>query len=159
MPKVESDTLYGRASLGLFDFLYVFLDYENQSSDFEDTDADLFGLGLGGHFDATNGVDLVGEASWLTADISSDLEDLDDENDGWQAFAGARWMALPVAQGGLELNGGLRWIDLEGYLSDDETTAWEAGARYHFLRLFSLGAKYRFLEDDGFWGVDARVSF
>lgn len=155
----DSDTLYGRASLGLFDFLYVFLDYQNQSTDFEDTDTDLFGLGVGGHIAATERIDFVGEASWLTADVSSDLSNLDDNNDGWTAFAGARWMALPVGNGGLELNGGFRWIDIKGVLSDDEVGAWEAGARYHFLKLFSLGAKYEFLEDDGFWGVDARVSF
>jgi hypothetical protein len=155
----DSDTLYGRASLGLFNFLYVFLDYSNQSTDFEDTDTDMFGLGVGGHFDVSNRLNLVGEASWLSADVSSDLPNLDDKNDGWMAFAGARYMALPIGNGGLEVNGGFRWIDVKGVFSDDEIGAWEAGARYHFNHLLSAGAKYQFLEDDGFWGIDARVSF
>ena len=155
----DSETLYGRASLGLFDFLFVFLDYQNQSTDFGDTDTDLFGVGAGAHLDLVDDVDLVGEAAWLTADVESDLSNLDDENDGWEAFAGARWMALPRGSGGLEVNGGFRWIDIEGVFSDDEIGAWEAGARYHFGKLLSVGTLYRFLEDDGFWGVDARLSF
>jgi len=155
----ESDTLYGRASLGLFDILYVFLDYQNSSTDFQDTDTDLFGLGAGVHLDISERFHALGEASWLSADVSSDLANLDDSNDGWQAFAGGRYLLLPVNDGGLELNGGFRWIDIKGLYSDDETGCWEAGARYHFGRLISLGAKYQFLEDDGFWGVDARVSF
>ena len=155
----ESQTLYGRASLGLFDFLFVFLDYQNQSTDFEDTDTDMWGLGAGAHIDITNRLDLVGEASWLTADVTSDLDDIDDDNDGWQAFAGARYLALPVGNGGLEVNGGFRWIDIKGVFSDDETEAWEAGARYHFGPLISVGANYKFIGDDGFWGADARVSF
>ena len=155
----NSETIYGRASLGFLDLLYVFLDYQNQSTDFQNTDTDLFGLGVGIHVDASPHLDFVGEASWLTADVSSDLANLDDSNDGWSAFAGARYLALPVNDGGLELNGGFRWIELEGVLSDDQVGAWEAGARYHFGRLFSLGGTYQFLEDDGFWGVDMRFSF
>ncbi len=154
----DADTLYGRASLGLFDFLYFFLDYENQSTDFNDTDSDVFGLGAGGHMDVTERLNLVGEAAWLTADISSDLASLDDDDDGWTAFAGARFLALCWNRGGLELNGGYRWIDVET-LNDSDISAWEAGTRVHFLRFFSVGAKYTLLEEDSEWGVDARISF
>jgi len=155
----DSATLYGRASLGFLDFLYVFLDYENQSTDFQNTDTDLFGVGVGAHLDLSNRVDLIGELSWLTADVESDLANLDDSNDGWEGFAGARFLALPVKDGGLELNGGFRWIELEGAFSDDEIGAWEAGARYHFGRLLSVGGTYQFLEDDAFVGADVRLSF
>ena len=75
------------------------------------------------------------------------------------AFAGARWMPLPWDGGGLEANGGFRWIDQEAILSDDAVGAWELGARVHFLKLFSVGATYQFLEDDSRYGFDARVSF
>ena len=144
---------------GLFDFLYLFLDYSNLSTDFNDTDSDSFGLGAGAHFALTPTLDLVGEAAWLSNDIASDLSTLDDSNDGWTAMAGARWMAAPWDGGGLELNGGYRWIDVKGLLSDDETGAWEAGARFHFLGHFSVGAEYTFLEDDQQWGLNARFSF
>jgi hypothetical protein len=48
---------------------------------------------------------------------------------------------------------------LKGLLSDEQTGAWEAGARFHFLKLFSVGASYSFLEQDRQWGINARVSF
>jgi hypothetical protein len=155
----DSQTLYGRASLGLLDSFYDFLDYQNQSTDFQNTDTDLFGLGAGVHIDVSNRLNLLGEASWLTADVSSNLSNLDDNNDGWSAYAGGRFLALPVGNGGLEVNGGFRWIDIKGVFSDEEIGAWELGARYHFNKLLSLGGTYKFLEQDGFWGVDARVSF
>jgi len=155
----DAKGLTGRASLGLFDLLYVFLDYTNPTTDYQDTDADSYGLGAGVHFGLTPALDLVGEAAWLTSDIESDLSTLDDSNDGWTAMAGARWMALPWDGGGLELNGGYRWIDMKGLLSDEETGAWEVGARVHFIKLLSVGVEYTFLEDDQQWGANARVSF
>lgn len=155
----DAKGLTGRASLGLFDFLYVFLDYANQTTDYQNTDADLYGLGAGAHFSVMPRLDLVGEAAWISNDIASDLSTLDESNDGWTAMAGARWMPLPWEGGGLELDGGYRWIDMQGLLSDEQTGAWEVGARFHFLKLFSIGAKYTFLEQDQQWGLDARVSF
>lgn len=157
----SSDAIYGRASLGLFDFLYVFLDYANESIDAlsDDIDSDQFGIGVGAHFGVAPKLDLVGEAAYLYADLSSDLSDYDDTSNGWMAFAGGRWMPLPWDGGGLEVNGGFRWIDQEGILSDDQTGAWELGGRLHFLKLFSVGATYQFLEDDSRYGFDARVSF
>ena len=87
--------LTGRASLGLFDLLYVFLDYANATTDFQDSDSDSFGLGAGVHFALTPKFDLVGEAAWLSNDIASDLGTLDDSNTGWTAMAGGRFMAMP----------------------------------------------------------------
>ena len=161
LDEIDDDAagLTGRASLGLFDLLYVFLDYANATTDFQDSDSDSFGLGAGVHFALTPQFDAVGEAAWLSNDIASDLGTLDDSNTGWTAMAGGRFMAMPWDGGGLELNGGFRWIDMKGFLSDEETGAWEVGARLHFLKLFSVGAEYSFLEDDRQWGLNARVSF
>jgi hypothetical protein len=74
-------------------------------------------------------------------------------------MTGARWMPLPWDGGGLELDGGFRWIDLKGLLSDTQTSAWEVGARVHFLKMLSVGASYTFLEQDKQWGLNARVAF
>ena len=155
----DSKGLAGRASLGLFSLLYLFLDYSNPTTDFNNTDADNFGLGAGVHFSVAPRFDLLGEAAWLSNDISSDLSTLNESNDGWTAKAGARWMPLPWEGGGLELDGGFRWIDMKGLLSQEETSAWEVGARVHFLKMLSVGAEYTFLEQDNQWGVNARVSF
>lgn len=161
LDKINDDAtgLRGRASVGLLGFLYVFLDYANQTTDFENSKSDSYGLGLGAHFPLHRNVDLVGEASWLSNDISSDLSTLDESNDGWGAFAGARILSVPWEGGGLEWNGGFRWIDLKGFASDERTGAWEVGARAHFLGHLSVGASYTFLEQDRQWGLDARLSF
>src|SRR5690242_11236756 len=114
----DAKGLTGRASIGLFDLLYVFLDYANQTTDFQNSDSDSFGLGAGVHFSLAPRFDIVGEAAWLSNDIASDLSTLDESNDGWTAMAGARWMPLPWEGGGLEFDGGYRWIDMQGLLSD-----------------------------------------
>jgi hypothetical protein len=155
----DAKGLTGRASLGLFDIAYVFLDYANKTTDFENSDSDNYGLGAGVHFAVRPNLDLVGEAAWISNDISSDLSTLNNSNDGWTAMAGARFLPVPWDGGGLELNGGFRWIDVKGLLSDEQTGAWEVGARVHFLKMLSVGASYSFLEQDRQWGIDARVSF
>jgi len=151
----DADGLTGRASVGLFDFLYVFLDYANQTTDFQNSDSDSYGLGAGAHFSLAPKIDFVGEAAWLSNDIASDLGTLDESNTGWTAMLGARWMAMPWDGGGLELEGGYRWIDMKGLLSDEETSAWEVGARAHFLKHFSVGATYSFLEQDRLYAAYA----
>jgi len=156
----EADIYYGRASLGLFDILYIFAGYENQSTDFEDTDTDVIRLGAGVHFPVMRKLDLVADIAWLYSDMSSDLDELDDTTDGFEVHAGARWMPLDWDGGGLEIHGGLVYVDLENRIaSDDESTGFDLGAKLHFLRLFSVGAVYTMLEDDDSIGVNARVSF
>ena len=104
-------------------------------------------------------LDLVGEIAWMYDDLSSDTVSDLDSNNGWTARVGGRWMVLPTSSGGLEIDGGFRWIDREALLSSDEVGAWDLGGRFHFLNALSVGANYTFLEDDGRWGVNARFSF
>ena len=106
------------------------------------------------------GLDALAEASWVYNDVSSDLEDLDDSNSGYRLFGGARWLVLPWDGGGVELEGGAGYLDLENNLaSEDESFFWEHGARLHFLRWFSVGASYTMLEDDQALAANARFSF
>src|SRR5689334_21469776 len=72
----DAKGLTGRASLGLIDFLYLFLDYSNQTTDFQNSVSDSFGLGAGVHFPLSPNFDIVGEAAWLSNDIASDLSSL-----------------------------------------------------------------------------------
>ena len=153
------DSYYLRASLGLGMF-YLFGSYEDQSLDFQNTSTDLYRLGAGLHFGLTPKLDLVGEAAWLYSDMSSDISALDDTTDGFEGRAGARWMPLDWSGGGLELDGNLIYVDLENRLASDDTgTGWEAGARLHFLRLFSVGAMYSIVDSDDVVSINARLSF
>jgi hypothetical protein len=162
-----TDAVQARVSIGLFDFLYVFGEYTAESLDavqnassLGDVDNDAVALGAGAHLELAPSFDLVGEAAWLYNDLQSDqLSNLDDTNNGWTAFAGARWLAVPWSGGGLELNGGVRWTDQVTLLTDDEVNAWEAGARVHILTALSVGARYIVQEDDSTWGVNLRLSF
>jgi hypothetical protein len=156
----KSDIYYGRASIAFLGFLYAFGEYQNQSNDFQNTDSDLIELGGGVHFNVMPTLDLFGEVGWLYNDVSSDLASLDDTNQGYEAFGGARLMALPWDGGGLELNGGIGYVDLNNRLaSDDAATEWEVGARVHFLKMLSVGATYAILKDDDYVTANFRVSF
>lgn len=159
----ESTDGYGaRGSLGLFEFLYVFIDYVREDVEFgaDEVTADSFGLGVGGHLDLTPELHAVGEVSWVYDDLNSDtVAELDESDDGFTAFAGLRWLALPWDRGGLELNGGFRWIDRKALLSEEETAAWEVGARLHFINHLSVGLGYQFLEDDSRYTAGLRFSF
>jgi hypothetical protein len=146
---VDVDSYYARGSLALLDFVHVFAEYENQEFDVDDTDSDLITLGAGVHFNVIQNLDLVGEAGWLYSDATSDLSALDDTTTGYTIFGGARWMAMPWDGGGLELNGGIGYVDLKNRLaSEDKAAAWEVGARMHFLGALSIGATYEVLEED-----------
>ena len=160
----ETTDGYGaRGSLGLFDFLFAFIGYSTEDVDFDggSADTDSYELGVGGHLDIKPELHVVGEVSWVYDDLSEDtLEDLDESDSGFTAYAGLRWLVLPTDRGGLELNGGFRWIDREyALLSEDEVGAFEAGGRFHFLNHLSVGAGYQFLEDDARWNASLRFAF
>lgn len=63
--------------------------------------------------------------------------------------------------GGLELNGGARHIDLDNDVASDGdgTTGWEAGARVHFARIFSIGATYQKFDEFDALAGSLRLSF
>lgn len=156
----DVDIYFGRASIGFLNFLYAFGEYQNQSTNFEDTSTDLIELGLGAHFGAMPKLDFYAEVGWLYSDVSSDLDELDDTSNGYDVMGGVRWMALPWDRGGLELHGAVGYLDLDNRLaSDDAATKWEAGARAHFLNNFSADITYSMLEDDDQISGSLRFSF
>jgi hypothetical protein len=149
----EADTYYGLASIGLFDFLYGFLGYENQSTDFDDADTDLWSLGVGVHFGLMDKLDAVADAAWLYSDLNGDT--IDEEDSGFKVRAGGRWRPMRL----LEVEGHGVWYSIDDSLmSDDSTAGFDAGARAHFGP-FSLGLMYEMLGDDDKAGINGRLSF
>lgn len=149
----EADTFYGLASLGLFDFLYGFIGYENQSIDFDDASTDLWSLGVGVHFGLMDQLDAVGDVAWLYSDLDGDT--LDESSSGAKLRAGGRWRPIDL----LEVEGHGVWYSIDDtLLSDDNAVGFDAGARVH-LGPFSVGAMYEMIEDDDKAGVNARFSF
>lgn len=148
----DADTYYARGSVGFLDFLYAFGQYENQNFDVGDFDTDLITVGAGAHFDLMNNLDLFGEVGWLFTD-----SDFDDDN-GFLVSGGARWMALPWENGGLEVNGEVGYYDLD-LAGEDGPIFWELGLRGHFLTHFSVGLAYQMIEDDDQVIGNLRYSF
>ena len=155
----EADVYYLRGSLALGVF-HVVASYANQDIDFQNTSADVLTLGAGAHFSLSPQLDLTGDVSWIYNDVSSDISSYDGSDSGFIVRAGPRWMPLDWDGGGLELNGEALYVDIDNRIaSDPEAWGWGAGARLHFLRLFSVGLNYSILEDDDEVSVNARVSF
>jgi hypothetical protein len=128
------DTYYGKLSWSLLKLFYVFGQYENSSTDFQNTDTNQAMIGGGAH--------------------------LDGNETGYRVDGGVRWMVLPWMGGGIELDGGVGYIDLKNQLaSSNYPTVYDLGARVHFLSAFSVGAMYEKIDvDDRFLG-DVRFSF
>jgi hypothetical protein len=145
----DVDIFYGRASLNFLVFLYGFVGYSNQSTDFADTDSDQYTLGLGGHFGILPNLDLIGEVGGIWNDVSSDEDDLDGSEFGYRISAGARYLLLPWFSGGLELNARLGQINLDNQIaSEDDAFFWALGVRAHFAKFLSVGAEFEQVEDD-----------
>ena len=154
------DTYYLRASLGLLKFLYVFGKYENSSVDFQNTDTNQVELGVGGHFDPLSSLSVYGEAGYLYNSVSSDDNSLESDKSGYRVDGGVRWMVLPWSGGGLELDGGVGYIDLTNMIASSEhPMVYTAGARVHFLGHFSVGAAYERLDVDDRLVANLRFSF
>lgn len=154
------DIFYGRGSISLFEFLYIFGEYSNQSADFENTDTDQITLGAGAHFAVMPNLSVYGEIGVLFNDVSSDIDELDDSETGYRGAAGARWLALPWDGGGLELNGMIGTLSLDNRLgSDEDPFIYGAGARIHFIKFLSIGVNYEMVGDDDLLLGGVRWSF
>ena len=69
-------------------------------------------------------------------------------------------MALPWSGGGLELDGGVGYIDLTNMIASSEhPMVYAAGARVHLLGHFSVGAAYERLDVDDRLVANLRFSF
>jgi hypothetical protein len=156
----EVDIYYGRGSLSLLSFLYLFGEYSNQSSDFGNTDTDPIVLGAGAHFGVQPNVSLYGELGVLFNDVSSDIDEIDDSETGYRLLGGARWLALPFTEGGVELDGHLGNLSVDNRLgSDDDPFLWGVGVRVHFIRFLSVGIGYDMVGDDDQLSGNVRFSF
>jgi hypothetical protein len=154
----EADAYYGKASLGLLGFLYVFGGYENQSVDFQNADTDVWSLGVGAHFPLSSNFDVHGDVAWLYNELDSDV--LDESSSGALVRIVGRWMVLRGSGAQLELDGGALWYSLDDSLmSEDDSAGFELGARVHFLRALSVGAVYTAFDKDDSAAINARFSF
>jgi opacity protein-like surface antigen len=155
----HSNAGYIRASIGFLKWFHIFGGYVREDTNFDNATVDGYELGAGVQFSVLKKLDLVGEASWMFNHIDSDTLFSGDNNNGVSLFGGVRWMVLPDLAGGLEVNGGLRYSDIDSLSSSKAATALELGGRFHFSRLLSLGLTYDYRDSDQTVAIDARFSF
>lgn len=155
----NSDAFYARASFAFLKYFQVIAGVERESTNFDNANVDTYEIGGGVHLPIMPQLDVVGEAAWLYDYIDSDTLFDKDNNSGVQLYGGARWLLFPWSGGGLEVNGGYRYTEIDSLLSDKNTSAIEVGARVHFLSHLSVGATYAFIEQDRRLYADLRFSF
>jgi len=139
-----------RGSVGFAENFFVFADYS--SYDFSGgVDVDFYSVGLGGHMEIADNVDLVGRAGYAKADASAGGGfGLDD--DGYVVAAGVR--ARPADS--FELEGNVIYTDF-GSGADD--TAVAVAARYFFTKNFAVGAEFQLADDANTLFAGVRFSF
>ena len=148
-----------RGSVDLLDVLYVQGSYAKESTSAGHSDARILGLGLGAHLPLGRALDIHGDATWLSSKVSSDLSDLDGKAYGFELYGGGRWIPWEWYQGGLELHGGMRYVDLDNRIAVDPIAyGWEVGARVHYLELVSFDTTFGRLGDDEVLSLSVRLS-
>jgi len=154
----DSNAYYLKGSFGFLKFFNVVAGYERADTDFDNIKVDTYWIGGGGHFSILPQLDAVGEAIWLYNNADGDSFSSDSDT-GVSLYLGGRWMALPWDRGGLEIDAGYRWTDLDALASDTITTTWELGVRAHFIKFLSVGVYYAFIDDDRRTTLNVRFSF
>lgn len=154
----NADAYYLRGSFGFLKYFHVIGGVERQSTSVDDAKLDEFDLGAGVHFPVLDKLDLLAELSYVFNDINSNSGG-SDTNTGYMGYLGARLMALPWDGGGLEIDGGYRYLRIDSLLSESDSNQWEIGARVHFLNHFSVGGRYVFIQQDHMYAFDVRFSF
>jgi hypothetical protein len=154
----DSNAYYLKGSIGFLKFFHVVAGIERADTDFDNIHVDTYWIGGGGHFSILPQLDAVGEAVWLYNRADGDSFSSDNDT-GVSIYLGGRWMALPWDRGGLEVEGGYRWTDLDALASDTITTTWELGVRVHFIKFLSVGLNYAFIDDDRRTTLNVRFSF
>ena len=154
----DVDALYLKGSFGFLKFFNVVAGVERAETDFDNIHVDTYWFGGGAHFSILPQLDVLGEAILIYDTIDGDSFSSDSDT-GVSLYVGGRWMALPWDRGGLEVDAGYRWTDVDSLASDSVTSAWELGVRAHFIKFLSVGLSYAFIEDDRRTTLNVRFSF
>lgn len=133
-----------KASLEIFFNLFLQGSYSKLS---DQSDLDLYRIGLGWHLPVGDSLDLYGLLSYASTKLD-DVTDVDE--DGVVADVGARFWLTPK----LELNGEAEWADI-----DESDFGIGIGARWYFMNRFSFGLGVKTLDSDETYNAGLRFSF
>ena len=135
-------------SYGVTDLFHVVGLYND--IDFDPVDATTWGVGGGVHTSLSEGLDLVGEAAYIEAEVDVPLVGEISE-DGYQVCASVR----AQVSNAIELEGGIEYVDLGA--GDD--TALVANARWNINQRFAAGAGFSMGDDANTLSLGFRINF
>lgn len=138
-------------SFAVRDFIHLFAAYETMElDDFDQVTQDAKTFGIGAHLTLAERISVFARAGYI--DITADDGFTSIGDDGIRATGGARLMPLP----GIELRGGVDYVDLE-LLGDDTSTF--AGADIWLAEAIALTGEVRFYDDGETYLVGGRIYF
>ena len=133
-------------SVAVSDDFFLTAGYTDLDLDFG-VDAQEFLLGVGYHYGLSEVLDLVGEVGYADVEIDTRFGDFDDN--GLFLSGGLRWMVVDQ----LELNGKLRYVDLDDSGSD---TSIVLGGLFHVTADLAIGAGAEISDDADVYSVGIR---
>src|SRR5690606_15584528 len=111
-------------------------------------DANSFALGVGTAWSLQQDLDLVGQVSWVNAEVETPIGDIDEDGLGLGVGLRARTGER------VELEGMFHYVDL-----DDSDTSLSLGGRYYFSSGFALGGGLLLNDGDTRWSIGVRAEF
>ena len=138
-----------RGSIGFAQNWFAFAEYAAESV--QGIDIDTISVGLGGHYNFTEGLDLVGRVGYFEVNLDAG-GGLNADDNGFLVDAGLRGRAGDA----VELEGGVRYTDLS---DGGDDTGFYVGGRFHFNKTWALGAEYQDGSDSSAILAYVRASF
>ena len=126
-----------RGSIGFAENWLAFAEYSAQSV--QGVDIDQIAVGLGGHYNLADNLDLVGRLGYFQIELDAG-GGLTADDDGYLFDLGLRGQVGDA----VELEGGVRYTDLS---DGGDDTAFVAGGRFHFNETWAVGAEYQSGDD------------
>jgi len=147
--NVDGDGVGLAGALAITELLHLYGTYQELDFD-RGIDASLFEIGAGINYGLAPSLDFVGRLGYVNTDVDTRFVSADDS--GLALRAGLRGRVAP----GFELEGGLRYVDLDD--SGDDTSLL-AEARWFFMPQLALGVGVESGDDLTLWNVGLRGSF
>lgn len=145
----DGDGLFLGGSVLVADPIYLVANYDYADFD-RGIDARTLDLGVGVRLPAAPNVDVVLEGGYVDAEVETNFGDFDD--DGYFAAGGARWMVNSQ----VELNGGLRYVDLD---ESGDDLAVQVGGLVSVLPNLAVLADIEFADDADSISIGFRYYF
>lgn len=148
-PDLSGDGFGASGSVAIGKHMFLSAGYLDQEFD-DNVDAEQRALGLGLHAPLGDGLDLIGQVSYVDVELDTPFGDAED--DGYGVGVGLRGRLGDA----FELEGMLNYLDLDD--SGDNTSV-SLGARYYVRQGFAFGIGADLTDDATTWRAGIRFEF